>query len=98
MSITAIRFRAAEAGVILQVLETKERGLYESRDSAEWRDAKVEDLLEVARYTRAYDALDGLISGLQNSVSSMQDQVHRALDREGTAPPAFDKFPDKFRG
>lgn len=81
MTIEAIRFRASEVGVILQVLERTNSPYYSERDS-KWRDAKVEDLLEVARYTRAHDALDGLISGLQSTVSGLQDQVHRALDRD----------------
>lgn len=81
MSIEAIRFRAGEAGVILQVLESRKDTTY-YHERGEWRDAKVEDLLEVARYTLSYDALDNLISGLQNSVSSLQDQVGRVLDRE----------------
>lgn len=53
MGIEAIRFRAAEAGVILQVLERTEapRSAYYSDSVAIWRDAKVEDLLEVARFT-----------------------------------------------
>lgn len=88
MSIEAIRFRAGEAGVILQVLETRNNTAYYG-ERGEWRDAKVEDLLEVARYTRSYDALDNLISGLQNQVSGLQDQMGRMSDKQENGYPAM---------
>lgn len=69
MSVEAIRFRADQAGVILQVLE-REEGPYYDR-APKWRDAKVEDLLEVARYTRKWADADrievgGAASGFEN--------------------------------
>jgi hypothetical protein len=83
MSIDAIRFRAAaENAVILQVLESMAPDRYSYGDSrGEWRDAKVEDLLEVARYTRAYDALDKSIDSLMGTVSHLQNQVSSVLEK-----------------
>jgi hypothetical protein len=73
MSIDAIRFRATADAVVLQVLESRE-GRYDYERKGEWRDAKVEDLLEVARYTRAYDALDQSISQIKADLEAMRRQ------------------------
>lgn len=78
--IEAIRFRAAEAGVILQV-QARERSEYDSyRQSApKWRDATVEDLLDVAKFTR--QAEDDRISGLQQMVNEL---YRRAMQEQPT--------------
>lgn len=81
MRIDKIRFRVNGEAVVLQVLEVSPRGIYECADKAEWRDAKVEDLLEVARYTRAYDALDKNIDSLTNTVSHLQENVSDVLEQ-----------------
>ena len=50
MSIESIRFRTEGNLVVLQVLDLGKRSLYDI-EKAEWRDAKVEDLLDVANFT-----------------------------------------------
>jgi len=49
MSIVSFRFKAHEDKVILQVLEQKSSP-YDHRE--DWRDGKVEDLLDVAKLMR----------------------------------------------
>lgn len=49
MTITAIRYRTEGALVVLQVAEKIERdGPYSYSEGPKWRDAKVEDMLDVA--------------------------------------------------
>ena len=51
MSITAIRFRATAEGLcVLQVQEHESGSSYNYRSEPKWRDAKVEDLLDVSRF------------------------------------------------
>jgi hypothetical protein len=42
-----IRYRVEGELVVLQVLEIEEADIYSSRRNVAWRDAKVEDLLDV---------------------------------------------------
>jgi len=49
MKIEAIRFRTEGALMVLQVLERSEDRIYGGSLGATWRDAKVEDMLDVAR-------------------------------------------------
>ena len=83
MTVQRIRFRVQDALVILQVQEPPKVNQYSygERDG-EWRDAKAEDLLEVAAYTRAYDALDKTIESLRNSVVTANDRMSEIMDRE----------------
>jgi K+-sensing histidine kinase KdpD len=92
MSIDAIRYRAEGAMVVLQVLESFERSQYEYRDKTEWRDATVEDLLQVARYTRAHDALDRDISSLRAMVESVQQEMRESRDASGLAPNSVHEY------
>jgi hypothetical protein len=81
MTIQSIRFRVEGEQVVLQVLENARH--YDSfayNERGEWRDAKVTDLLEVARYTRAYDALDSTLSNLNVEVSGLHRQVSEVLE------------------
>lgn len=83
MAVQRIRFRVQDALVILQVQEPVRVNQYSYGErEGEWRDAMAEDLLEVAAYTRAYDALDKTIESLRNSVLSAQDQMSNIMDRE----------------
>ena len=50
MSITAIRLRAEGDLLVLQVLEATESNYYGPGNIALWRDAEVEDLLDVAPF------------------------------------------------
>lgn len=68
MSIQGIRFRTEGSLVVLQVLEYTEstRSYYGSNDaSSSWRDAKVEDMLTVARYTFDPGRLEPRIDALE---------------------------------
>lgn len=84
MSIKGIRFRMEGELCVLQVSEKDESYTYGGHYSgqAQWRDAKATDLLQVAAFTRAYDALDRNIDSLTGLVSSLQDQVGKVLDRQ----------------
>ena len=65
MTIEAIRFRAEGEHIVLQVLESQKRsGSYSYDVPPVWRDAKVEDLLEAARFTSALDVLQGIASSI----------------------------------
>lgn len=93
MTIQKIRFRMEGEAVVLQVQEPGKRGNshWEEKEPT-WRDAKAEDLLEVAAFTRAYDCLDQTIASLQNAVQSAQGQMSDIMTRElrrmeeGTSP------------
>lgn len=66
MTIEAIRFRAEGEHIVLQVLESQKRsGSYHYDTPSVWRDAKVEDMLEAARFTTALDALQAMVSSVQ---------------------------------
>lgn len=84
MTIQRIRFRMEGESVVLQVQEPgKPRKQYDYEDSPPtWRDAKAEDLLDVAAFTRAYDALDQTIAGLQSAVQSAQGHMADIMTRE----------------
>lgn len=79
MSIEAIRFRAEGEFIVLQVLERAERAEYYTYSaSGSWRDAKVEDMLEAARFTSAMDVLQGMVNSVQLYVdgSKKEPQIH----------------------
>lgn len=84
MAIQAIRFRVEGEHVVLQVQDppAPRRQYHYEDEPPKWRDAKVEDLLEVAAFTRAYDALDKIISGFQSQLQSTQDQMASINERE----------------
>lgn len=66
MTIEAIRFRAEGELIVLQVLESQKRsGAYSYDIPAAWRDARVEDLLGVSRFTTAHDVLQELVGRIQ---------------------------------
>ena len=69
--IESYRFRNEGALVVLQVIEREESGMY-GRTSTAWRDAKTEDLLEVAwligRVRRVTDEFEQRLSGLEQSI------------------------------
>lgn len=72
MSIQSIRFRASEHGVILQVGVMPTRGAYNYERDIQWRDAQVEDLLDVAAFCDG-----GLKTSLQNSIDDLQSHIQR---------------------
>jgi len=103
MTIQKIRFRMEGEAVVLQVQEPgKPRKQYGYEDNPPtWRDAKAEDLLEVAAFTRAYDALDQTIASLQSAVQSAQGQMADIMTREmrrmETTSPIDMAYLDKVR-
>lgn len=81
--ITSIRFRAADDGkMILQVCDYTEpdRSCYGSSAKSEWRDAIVEDLINVAAYVRAHDSLTNQINTLQDSVIQLRGAVDIVME------------------
>lgn len=94
MSIEAIRFRASEQGVILQVQERKERigHAYQYELPGEWRDAKVEDLLDVARFT-SFDSVSRQLVEFRAQLDALWAQrQHHGVDQAATLR-ACDQFP-----
>ena len=72
MSITDIRFRAEDNKLVLQVQEQEERSGYGYFTSA-WRDAKVEDLLDVAPFMRV-----GMLKRLEYDIEAIRDDIRNA--------------------
>lgn len=69
MSINGIRFRAEGELVVLQVSEYK-RSHYSFESDVQWRDAKVQDLLDVA------DEISRMsLPNRGNSIASVMDDV-----------------------
>ena len=58
MSINDFRFRDSAGLVVLQVLENKSDSYGYSSNKSDWRDAKVEDLLDVADLIRRKSQTD----------------------------------------
>lgn len=90
MTINKIRFRSDTDGKVILQVRFKKRRAYgyeygDERDEGEWRDATVEDLIEVAQFTRAHDYLDGVIGSLQSSVLHLQQNVSGYMERASSA-------------
>jgi hypothetical protein len=83
VSIQAIRFRAEGDKVVLQVKEyTEGRSsphFYERTDAVvAWRDAEVEDLLDVSRFTADQSEIAKRLNDLESRVEWMQQPAERA--------------------
>lgn len=74
-NITDIRFRANESTLVLQVQESEVRSGY-GYSTTNWRDAKVEDLLDVAPFMSS-----GLLRELKEKVNVLGYEVER-VDRK----------------
>jgi len=74
-NITDIRFRANESTLVLQVQESEVRSGY-GYNTTNWRDAKVEDLLDVAPFMSS-----GLLRELKEKVNVLGYEVER-VDRK----------------
>jgi len=71
--IYGIRFRHTEGLVILQVLEkqTKKYDRFETEDV--WRDAQVEDMLEISTYCKPYASLlDTRLNNIEQRLSCVE--------------------------
>lgn len=82
MSIQGIRFRTEGALIVLQVQEyTEGRGgsyHYGSEAVVAWRDAKVEDMLEVSRFTFDPARHDKRLESLEQRIEYVQaESMHR---------------------
>lgn len=79
MAVTGIRFRAQEDLVILQV-QINTSPSYSYHENRSWRDAKVEDLLEVAEFcksdtSQAYESINIQLNRLRD------DMLNRVIPR-----------------
>jgi len=68
MTIEAIRFRVEGALVVLQVFEREKENQYSYGRDGTWRDAKPEDLLDVARFCS---------TGLDRRIEHLERNVHQ---------------------
>jgi hypothetical protein len=95
MAIKAIRFRSEGELLALQVCEEGERDFYANRHSEpKWRDAKTEDLLQVAAYTRAHDSLDRMIATMTSNVERVINQNQHLLDQRSACLDSQMRQPD----
>jgi hypothetical protein len=81
MTIEAIRFRAQDNLVILQVLSVKGNPNWGGTSLETWRDATVEDLLLVAAHCKNKDdtrleMLEFVVDSLRRQVSEMNQGEH----------------------
>lgn len=78
MSIQSIRFAAVDATLKLQVLEHTPpiSRHYDAEGTSAWRDAKAEDLLDVARFTYNPEGIKRTVDSLAERLQSLQEQVH----------------------
>lgn len=53
MTVTAIRFRSNEEGLVILQVQINTSPSYSYHENRTWRDAKVEDLLEVADFCKS---------------------------------------------
>ena len=67
MSVVNIRYRTEGDLVVLQVETRSDSNYYGDRQTTTWRDAKVEDLLEVAAFVRGVNELEKRICRLEAS-------------------------------
>jgi hypothetical protein len=74
MNIEAIRFRAQENLVVLQVCEVKQDSSWGGANRASWRDATVEDLLLVAGHCKNKD--DTRLEMLEYVFETLRRQVN----------------------
>lgn len=68
MNITAIRFRSNEEGLVILQVQYNMSPSYSYHESRTWRDAKVEDLLEVADFCKS-------------DTSSMYESINHQFDK-----------------
>lgn len=74
MSITNIRLRAEDNKLVLQVQEQENRSGY-GYNTSNWRDAKVEDMLDIAPFMRV-----GMLKRLECDLAEIREdfrQEHR---------------------
>lgn len=77
MSIEKIRFRAQENLVVLQVCVVTDTPYSSYQRDAVWRDAKVEDLLEVSDFCKTDTSL--IYESLNNQISKLRDDIFNRM-------------------
>jgi len=87
MTITSIRFRTEGALIVLQVEETTRPSRSEyygsgNEDKVAWRDAKVEDMLDVSAFTNSTSTMDRQIASLEHTVEYLQQQIRSISSSE----------------
>ena len=70
--ITAIRFRSHENLLVLQVSEYENSDYGYNRSIEKWRDATVEDMLEVAPFMPDLTLLSTRLNGLSQQIEAMR--------------------------
>jgi len=79
MNVVGIRFRTEGALVVLQVCESKPARFNSYQQDDEWRDAKVEDLLDVSKFTET--TIGRRLDQLASRLDSMEyQQVMRSAE------------------
>ena len=68
MTVTAIRFRSNEEGLVILQVQINTSPSYSYHENRTWRDAKVEDLLEVADFCKS-------------DTSSMYESINHQFDK-----------------
>lgn len=84
-NITDIRFRVNESMLVLQVKEIEERSGY-GYSTANWRDAKVEDLLDVSPFIKTR-----VLSDIRDQIDSLQRDLEHIDRNKGVQVASFEQ-------
>lgn len=73
MTVIAIRFRSNEEGLVILQVQINTSPSYSYHENSTWRDAKVEDLLEVADFCKSdassmYEAINHQFNRLREDI------------------------------
>jgi hypothetical protein len=77
MSVQQIRFRSNEEGLVILQVRIQTSPSYSFHEHSTWRDAKVEDLLEVANFCKTDTSL--IYESLNNQISKLRDDIFNRL-------------------
>ncbi len=80
--VDAIRFRHQDGLLILQVKECTTSDGYGIRSSSRWRDAQVEDMLEVAPFMPDLSTLSTRLNALSNQIELLR--YEKRIDHDGS--------------
>jgi hypothetical protein len=77
MNVVGIRFRTNEEGLVILQVSVHDRHSFSSYSDTKWRDAKVEDLLEVSDFCKTDTSL--IYESLNNQISKLRDDIFNRL-------------------
>jgi hypothetical protein len=77
MNVQEIRFRTNEEGLVILQVCVLDRHSFSSFADTKWRDAKVEDLLEVSDFCKTDTSL--IYESLNNQISKLRDDIFNRL-------------------